>query len=251
MTLTVIIGDVGEGKTTYGLWTLKVVNEKNPVKIILILEDNIIINGINNIKIIPPEDLLDLDKIKNPSGYCLFIDEVYGYLDSALSSSSDIKTFWKFVLFQSRHRGMDFVFTLPTYRRLDINYRELWNYLIECTNDRANKKFVYNVTHRKGERLTHMVKILSYEKALKYQHMFDTYQIIQPQELEKIKYGFIRNNPEKLTAYLNKAAMQIRPKLNKINKDSVRTALAENGFNVKITDMVLCRLRGEVVGGQS
>jgi hypothetical protein len=203
------------------------------------------------VKIIPPEKILDLDRIKNPSGYCLTIDEIYNYLDSALSSSSDIKQFWKFVLFQSRKRGVDFIFTLPLLRRLDINYRESITYLVECENDKINKRFIYCITHRKGERFTFRTKILSYNKAIKYQNMFDTYQIIPPENIENLKYGFIKNNPKKLTTYLNKAVIQIRPKLNKINKDSVKTALAENGFNSKIADMVLSRLRGEVIGGQS
>jgi hypothetical protein len=150
---------------------------------------------------------------------------------------------------------MDFIFTLPLFRRLDINFRESVTYLVECENDKANKRFIYRVTHRKGDRFTYKTKTLSYANngypAKKYQDLFDTYQTIPPENIENLKYGFIKNNPKKLTAYLNKAVITIRPKLNKINKDSVKTALAENGFNSKICDMVLSRLRGEVIGGQS
>ena len=229
--LIIIRGDVGSGKTLLATY----INIKSVIPVKL---SNYPIK-INAYQPLKPEELMELpyDKV------LVTLDEIYTYLESYFSSSK-VSLYLDYVLFQSRKRGIDIIGTLQLFRRLNINFREMWNVLIDA--NKGQKGFNYTYNYKKNEEIHQFFRTMPFSLAEKIYPYYDTKKVIMPSNINELKYGFIKDDPIKLKALVEQAVNDLRPKLNKITKESVKACLQENGYTPKITNNVFSHLKDEV-----
>jgi hypothetical protein len=166
MTLIMIRGDVGSGKTLLAtMWAM---------------EDQRTIRANYHIKkkgfvLLEPEDLHNLD-----SATLAIIDEAWAWLESRLSGKP-INLFLSYILFQSRKKQLDLILTTQLGEVIDKRFRQMSNFIIDC--EQIPEGFLYQITPR-GKR-PHTV-FLALEDAEKIYPCYDTMEQIDPIDEELI-----------------------------------------------------------------
>ena len=117
MTSTIIIGNLGSGKTyimtllTYSdgreLWSNYKINSKRYKRLDII-------------------DLFDL-----PDNIILLMDEGYAWLESR-ASGSELNIYLSSILYHSRKTFTDIYITTPDFSTIDKRFRKLVNYIVFC-----------------------------------------------------------------------------------------------------------------------
>lgn len=158
MTLTIIVGDVGSGKTL--LMTYLCSLEQRPVYA------NYRINK-ENWNRLQPQMIYDI------SDSLIAIDELFVWLNSRVSSSV-LHEYLTAMLLQSRKNKTDYIGTVQMFRTVDINFREMCDYVIIARNDTANQQFRYELM--KNSSIKPFVKhfVIPYSKAAMIFPLYDT-----------------------------------------------------------------------------
>ena len=186
-----------------------------------------------------PLEINDLIKMKFDKGN-IFIDEAYTWLESRTSSST-LNRYLSYIIFQSRKRTIDIYTTSQMFSSVDIRFREQSNIIIKCK--RIKKGFHYWI-YQVGK---HNIKtfILPYENAKKYFDIYDTYEIIEPNQKQELEFKLIEKNPKHLFERVKKISEIIRDKVDnlKITHDSIKAYLLMNGFNTSYEKYVYLYLK--------
>jgi len=116
-----IIGEMGSGKTLSTVYLASILKNKGY---------NIISNmknfKLNDDLLYNPNMLKELDTKKK---YLIIIDEIYVYADSRRSASKK-NLLLSYLLFQSRKRNLDIIYTAQKFTSIDIRIRNLTNLFI-------------------------------------------------------------------------------------------------------------------------
>jgi len=92
---------------------------------------------------------LSLPDVPNINEQALIIlDEAYKYIRSRMSGSSSINNAISDLLFQSRKMDKDFLLTEQLNRTIDVNFRELADYLVKASHldeGRPSERFQYSL----------------------------------------------------------------------------------------------------------
>lgn len=159
MSLTIIVGDVGSGKTL--LQTYFAIQESRPVY------SNYPIN-IPNYNKLEPIVLTELNDA------LVVIDEMFVWLNSRVSSAK-LHEFLSAMLFQMRKSSVDYIGTAQLFRTIDVNFREMCDYVIQARNDRKAKLFHYEMLKNSSIRPIIKHFNLTYEKASAIFPYYSTY----------------------------------------------------------------------------
>jgi len=107
---------------------------------------------------------------------CLFIDEIYVYIDSRMSGSKRNRI-WSYFINQTRKRGVDLYFTTQFFRQVEIRLRMNTEFFVfPRIIKQDDKLIVINYIYKYGDRL----KKIGIEKFLgnAYFNIYDTDEII-------------------------------------------------------------------------
>lgn len=177
--ITLIIGDVGSGKTLLMCLFSLLSNRKVFTNFKIKDKDKKI--GKFAIKHILDEKIQSSD---------VFIDEFYLYMDSR-KFMSDINALLSYFAFQSRKLDLSIYLSTQIIRTIDIRMREMIDNVIECEKVVRNGKLIgfsysifanINTSNGGVKRL-----FLSLKNAIPYFSKYDTYQIIKTPLFESIK----------------------------------------------------------------
>ena len=116
-----IIGEMGSGKTLSAVYLASILKNKGYFIISnmknFLLNDNLLTN---------PDMLKELDAKKK---YLIIIDEIYVYADSRRSASKK-NLLLSYLIFQSRKRNLDIIYTAQKFTSVDIRIRKLTDLFI-------------------------------------------------------------------------------------------------------------------------
>lgn len=135
MVLTIIAGGVGTGKTLlstiFAAHSTKVVYANYDIKI----------------KQYKPFQLSEF--LANRYYNCMIVlDEAYVYLESRIALRN-LNRIMSYLLFQSRKVGIDIILTAQLLSSLDLRYRHLCDFLINCQNVAGGFNYVITSTAKK------------------------------------------------------------------------------------------------------
>lgn len=224
-----IIGQVGMGKTLL----LAILGSKS--------KREIYSNFRLSLPLYKPLQIIDLLELKDNIN--VFIDEAYTWLESRTSSST-LNRYLSYIIFQSRKRTIDIYTTSQMFSSVDIRFREQSNIIIKCK--RTKKGFHYWI-YQVGN---HNIRtfILPYENAKKYFNIYDTYEIIEPNQKQELEFKLIEKNPKHLLEKVKEVSEIIRNRVDnlKITHDSIKAYLLMNGFNTSYEKYVYLYLKEEL-----
>lgn len=163
MSLIIIYGDFGSGKTLLG--TAIAVNEKDKD-----IYSNYKIKC-DRWKMLEPQMLYDVNK---PS--LVVLDEAYAWLESRMSGAREINRYLSYILFQSRKRHLDFVLTAQLLSTIDLRYKGLADVYIYAERTREGFNYVSMFPGRRARRIFTM----PFEVAEKYFPLYDTFEKVDP-----------------------------------------------------------------------
>lgn len=184
--LVLIIGEVGSGKSL--------------IMVIFALYD-LLVNILSNFHIKHPNfQLLELDDFLNISEDTdVYIDEAYKWLESRRSSKAS-NVYISHIKEQRRKTNSTWYVSAQHPELIDRRFKEFSNCLIECKTrypiGHSTDDFVYKITYQKPYQVVY--KRIKYEDADKYFKYFNTNEIVEPENKQKIEYEMIKNNPKKL-----------------------------------------------------
>lgn len=179
-----VIGNVGSGKTLY--CTRFATRLKRPIYS----------NYSLNLPNYEPLELFDL--INLPNNVNVFIDEAYAWIDSRASNRA-VNRYCSYVILQSRKTWKDFMVTAQMFSTLDLRFRKMSNIIVECkaigsqyyNGLKVPVKFHYKILNRETKRVKH--KDLYFENAIKYFGVYNTYEVIDSDDKERLEFYFIIN----------------------------------------------------------
>ena len=220
-----IIGNIGSGKTLF----LAIVGKYSKRKIFSNFQLDLELY--NELEII---DLLNLE-----NNIIVFIDEAYTWLESRTSMST-LNRYLSYIIFQSRKRNLDIYTTSQMFSSVDIRFREQSDIIIECK--RMNNDFYYTFKDFHNRKISTF--ILPFEKAKKYFHIYDTYEIVEPNHKQELEYNLLLQYPDKLLEKVKEIANNIKDKLGKrITHDSIKATLLLNGYKTSYEKYIYLYLK--------
>lgn len=233
--LIIVIGSVGSGKTLLASIIAKYTHSRRILA-------NYWLN-LPNYEDLQPEQLMDLPENEK---FLVIMDEAYVWLES-LTTSTKIEQYLSDVLFQSRKRNIDIIITSQLVRRININFREMEDYRVECYHDTLAKQFSYNIKWIDRFMPFEATFSLSEDEAQKagYYDLYKTKQLILTPSMRIMALEFIMKDPIKLAKYVNEVSEKIKPNLNKINKVEIANQLLQMGYPAKLKDFVYNKLKSE------
>jgi len=166
LTLTIITGGVGSGKTL--LATIIASTFKGPVFANFVLEGS---------------HELDLEKLlRGEYSRCLIIiDEAYSYLESRLSGRP-LNRALSYILFQSRKMGLHIVMTAQMLMSVDVRFRTLMDVWVHATQTKAGfEYYFYQAETGRSRRL-----VLPWRTAERFFSMYDTFEVVEPVDQKEI-----------------------------------------------------------------
>jgi len=185
--LVLIIGENGSGKTLIMVLLALSVLDKNILA-------NFFIKHPNYQKL----HLHDFLNIKE--GTDVFIDEAYNWLEKRRSSKGT-NIYISQIKEQKRKTNSTWYVSEQRERLIDFRFEEHANIVIECKTRypigySSTEDFHYKISY---EDLSYPVyKTLSYKDAFPYFSMFDTKEIIEPENKQKLEFVMIKDNPDLL-----------------------------------------------------
>lgn len=208
-----VIGAIGSGKTLL----LTLIGSKS--------KREIYSNYKLNLSLYKPLEMIDLLQLKDNIN--VFIDEAYTWLESRTSMST-LNRYLSYIIFQSRKRSIDIYITSQMFSSVDLRFREQSNIIIKCKRIKDNFHYwFYNIGNNSIKTF-----ILPYKNAKKYFSIYDTYEIVEPNQKQNLEFKLIQQNPKNLLTKIKEISKVIKPKLNKITHDSIKAILLFNGFNI-------------------
>jgi len=184
MTLVLIIGEIGSGKTLF-MVLMALSTDKNILANFHIKHDNF--------KYLEFDDFLNI-----PNDADIFIDEAYKWLENRRSSKasnvviSEIKE-------QRRKTNSTWYVSTQHPNMIDKRFEQYPNVIVQCKSRfpiNSKKDFVYKISY--DSPFFHTIyRRLYYRDAVKYFDYFDTNEIVAPENKQKIEYDILSKNPEK------------------------------------------------------
>lgn len=171
MTLTIVLGGLGSGKTCL-LTFLALKHDENAGQVWA----NYSISC-ENYHYLRPEDLLKLGQ-----GDMANIDEAYNWLE-ARTSSKGTNRYLSYIVYQSRKRDLKINLTAQMISSIDVRFRTMADIIVQC--EKKSNRFAYtvNLATSKGFKVKHFAIpfTLAEEKIWPY---YDTFEIIDPLDRE-------------------------------------------------------------------
>lgn len=225
--ITLIIGDVGSGKTLLMCLFALISNRK-------IFSNFTIKDKDKKVDKFAIKYILD-EKIKSSD---VFIDEFYLYMDSR-KFMSDINSLLSYFAFQSRKLDLNIYLSTQIIRTIDIRMREMIDNIIECEKIVRNGKLVgfkYIIFSNINDKNVGFKQMfLSIDNAKPYFSKYDTYQIIKTPLFESIKRNVAINEYTEIE--INEISKQCIKYLKKVklkmNKTNVGIFCIKNDYSNK------------------
>lgn len=205
-----IIGEIGSGKTLL----LTIIGSKS--------NREIYSNYVLNLPLYKELRIINLLSLKD--NIEVFIDEAYTWLESRTSSNT-LNRYLSYIVFQSRKRTINIYTTSQMFSSVDVRFREQSNIIVKCK--RINDDFEY-VFYKNNKRVKKY--FLSLKKAEKYFKLYDTKEIVEPNQKQYLEFKLLEQYPKQMIKKISEIAEIIKPKLNKITHDSIKASLMFNGY---------------------
>lgn len=181
-------------------------------------------------------EIIDLMDLQN--GIIVIIDEAYTWLESRTSLST-LNRYLSYIIFQSRKRTIDIIITSQMFSSVDIRFREQSNIIIDCK--RVDDDFYY--TFKDIGKNIISTFLLPFNKAKKFFSLYDTLEIVEPNQKQELEFNIYQQYPEHLLKKVKEICEFIKPKLKKITHDSVKTQLLLSGYNIRYEKYVYLYLK--------
>lgn len=223
-----VFGDVGSGKTLFTTYlAYKLHNERKIYSNYHIYLDNCFL-------IKSPSDLLKIGRDENA---LVILDEAYTWLEARVSASK-INRLMSYLIFQSRKRNFDVVFTAQIFTTIDVRLRKLVDVIVYC--ERRGDSFVYEIMTTKFT----CKLVMDWSTASKLFKLYDTTEIILPLSWEEELLSY---DVEELKKMAKEIAKKIIEKLGeeKITKNDVKSFIIENNYppQQKLVDLAYYYLK--------
>ena len=223
-----VLGNLGSGKTLFLTYIASKFNRE------------VYSNFKLKLKYYKPLKVIDL--LNLPNNIEVFIDEGYTWLESRVSSKA-LNRYLSYILLQSRKRTINIYITAQLFSTVDIRFREQSNIIVICR--KIDDGFVYKIINRDNYSI--MTYLLPFKSAKKFYNLFDTYEIIEPYEKNRLEFQLLQSDTELLLNTSKEIAFKIHDKIkgNKYTHQNVKLALLENGLNKNFEPYVYAFLHSE------
>lgn len=180
MTLTGIFGNIGSGKTLLATMLAMYYADFPNVRVYT----NFKVEH-PNIELINPVKFVDL-ALHNEKHvkYLVFLDEVYGWLDSRCSASH-VNRLLDIIGLQSRKRNMDIFYIAQLGSSVDLRYRDITDYIFLCEKIPYHG-FYYTLRWRTWRKVYEKKFFLPLHMAQQFWRYYDTTEIVKPIGLGKL-----------------------------------------------------------------
>ena len=175
----------------------------------------------------------------------IILDEAYKYIRSRFSGSSAINNAISDLLFQSRKMNKDFVLTEQLNRTIDVNFRELADYVIQAyhlNEGLPDERFRYEVYLGGGGSLG--VWDMPYKYAEKYLFpLYDTYHVINTNK--DVGKELLLVDPQDIQAELTKVIAELEDELplEQWTKPMIQDYCHEHLYPHKFSDLLYARVK--------
>jgi len=119
------------------------------------------------------DDLDDLKDLDINTKRLLILDEIYVYIDSRNSSTKRNKAY-SYLIFQSRKRNFDIIYTAQLYSAVDKRLRNLTNIIIEPEINLEKNILKIKITKTNGTEKVYIIKNIN-----KYFKYYESNEIIE------------------------------------------------------------------------
>jgi len=223
--LTIILGDLGSGKTLF----MTIIAYKSKYK--TIYSNYTLKIPKKKVKKFTTEILFD-ENLKN----CLvLIDEVYTLVD-ARNFQTSLNKIMSYILFQSRKKNLDIYVTAQLLSTIEKRFRLMANYLVQCEN--IINGFLYTLTDLYS--MTSKQIFLPLKIAKKFYRYYDTNELIRP---EKDTNPFNIKEAEQIYEEIKKI-IEKEYKNKKITKYLIKFVCMQNNIsNAKLIDYIYLKLK--------
>ena len=234
MSLTMILGSLGSGKTL--LATYMAIHSNRDVYANYVIQ----YDKYQELKI---EMLPTLDK------GIVILDEGYAWLESRLSGR-DINRYLSYILFQSRKRELDFIITTQLVGTIDIRFRELTDYAVVAEQLKSGT-FRYSLLYNTATRKRTKIFYLSLAMAEDIWKRYDTMERIEPFGMNEIfdsiaSPAIINEKIDNVVAEIKSAYPELKYTLN-----MVKDYLLRHGISMQYAQFIHTRLSLEGLYDQS
>lgn len=258
MPITGTYGDVGTGKDLISVIDANFTPHEIPIYA------NFKIN-LKRAEKIEPEEIYEVftEDSKIPIKK-MITTELYGWLEARESAFSEMGKYISYMIFQSRKRGLNWMANAQLRSTVDLRWRGMEDKIIYChprdLDMSGNSSDDFHYTIMKNLKVANLT--LEYETAKQFFGLYNTKDIIMPQEFEhlqnKIKF---KKNPEMLNKFINAKASLIMKKFPipsnqlkdgtfkyHISDDWVRDKLLELGETdaMEYTKYIKVRIKGKL-----
>jgi len=187
-------------------------------------------------------DILNMNRLNEGN---IFLDEAYTWLE-ARTSGNALNLLTSYLIYQKRKRLLDIYLTAQMLSSLDKRARKLANIIIICETRVNFKKDDFHFIYQDKDKGLETTFMIPYEIAKKYFKYYDTYEIIEPQNISRLEFNLLKNNPKRLIEKIKEIAKIIKPQISIITHDSVKTSLLINGFEIGYERFLYPYLKGLV-----
>lgn len=184
------------------------------------------------------EFTLQTIKSKSVSNALVLLDEIYTLVESR-TPHSDLNRIMTYILFQSRKKDLDIMVTAQLLRTVDVRFREMIDYTIEC--ERVEKYFKYTIMNNKDGVFTFY---LSFERAQEFFKMYNTNEIVTSKKIDNVVDNLM-NDEEK-----NELIELVKNELKKIECKKLNTEIInyiliklKKDVNTKLTREIYLRIK--------
>lgn len=185
-------------------------------------------------------DLLNMNRLDKGN---IFLDEAYTWLE-ARTSGNALNLLTSYLIYQQRKRSLDIYLTAQMFSSLDKRVRYLANIIILCESRVNLKKDDFHFIYQDkdiGKKTTFMIPYKIAEKYFKY---YNTYEIIEPQNVSRLEFNLLKNNPKSLLRKIKEIAKIVKSQISIITHDSIKTVLLLNGFEMGYEKFLYPYLKG-------
>lgn len=244
--LILILGLIGSGKTLF-MRILIYLSLRNSFA-------NFKVFGDKNCKRLFLKDLINL-----PDDIDVYIDEGYSWLDSRTSMGL-LNRFISYIILQSRKRLIDIFVSSQLIGTIDLRFRENADIIIYCNVIKKNHMIVsFDYIFYKrviefnelNEPISKFIKFnnlsLSYENAKYFFGLYDTFEIIEPKDYQKLIFEVLSSDLDALTQEVDKFIPDLYFKMKadnvKITQASVSDYLKQFKIPIYLKRHVLNEIR--------
>jgi len=185
-------------------------------------------------------DLLDMNRLDEGN---LFLDEAYTWLE-ARTSGNALNLLTSYLIYQQRKRLLDIYLTAQMFSSLDKRIRHLVNIIILCQPRVNFKKDDFHFIYQDIDIGIETSFMIPYKIAKNYFEYYNTYEIIEPQNVSRLEFNLLKNNPKRLLEKIKEIAKIVESQISIITHDSIKTVLLLNGFEIGYEKFLYPYLKG-------